>query len=626
MWIAGKQLEDNFKDFNHEVKLLSGELNDVEAKITLAKFLRHNIGLTLKLFGGYDLFPFQEIIIKSILNRDVSLLVGGRGISKSTMIAILSILYPIFYPNSSMCLISTNFRSSRRILEAAEKIAYSKNAELLHACYDKRVQRAPDVYRWQLPNGSEVFSLPLSNGDGLRGTRCHLLVVDEFVNVPSSTVNTILVPFLTVKQNVQKENEIKKIEDDLISKGALTEKDRISFPRNKFCMFSSASYEFEYLYTVFSNNVQNIMYPEKNVTEENKSERPPTYFVARLSYEMVPENMLFDKSVIMAARANGGENTDYFKREYRGIFSNSNDGFFSAKLLNELTVKSGEYPTTQIKGQKGCKYLLSVDPSYSANASSDYFSFGVYLLDEEERKLTLVNSYARRGGDITQHFEYLTYLLNYFNIVFIIYDESGKEFIDGYNSSTIAANNSINLDFIYAEFDTDDSTDYAKSLLDAKNQYNLLGRKICYGQKFNSSSIRRLNEFLKNKMEARKIYFASGTGCNDQEFTKQIGITLPMIFKDNDEKILDTADFIDLQDSLIRETKSEIALIEIKSSTSGNLSYDLPASLKTLTSKDRPRKDMYTCCLLACWGAKLYFEMIFSETKPSQNHYVPTLI
>ena len=52
------------KDVNAELSQLKGFLNDKEAKITLAKFLRANLGFTTELISGVKLAPYQELHLK----------------------------------------------------------------------------------------------------------------------------------------------------------------------------------------------------------------------------------------------------------------------------------------------------------------------------------------------------------------------------------------------------------------------------------------------------------------------------------------------------------------------------------------------------------------------------------
>lgn len=627
-WIPGNQKIVRVRDFTEEIKKIEGEMDDTMAKVTLAKFFRQNLGFTLYYLSGVEILPLQEIIIKGVLLRDNSIIVAGRGASKSFIISILSILYPLFYFNSKMTLISANFRGSRRILEETEKIITSKKARLLKQCYEGTlntrsiIQRAPDMYRINIPEpcNSSVFALPMTQG--LRGTRSSYVVVDEGLMVTKEIQETIIRPFLTAKQNMQEENEIKAREDELIKEGILNENDRISFPRNKFSVFSSASYTFEYLYEMYKQTIENIMKPE------SKEESPPSYFAMRFSYEAIPENTFIDTTQIKAAAEMGSEHSDYFKREYKALFTDSSDGYFNAKKLHECTVPLGDFPTTQMYGEKGSEYIISIDPSYASNKNSDYFAMGVYLVNKDERKITLVHTYGRSGTDLKSHFEYFVYLLTHFNIVFICIDASGTEFFSGFNESEIAKDRNIKIEFLDVDFDTDDNIEYNKALKEAKKQYNITNRRIAYAQKFNSSngSIRRMNEHLQNQIEAKKVWFASACGPNENASKKYLSFSLPFKFENNKDQVLSIADFIEDQDRWIVDTKGQVALITVKSTASGVLQYELPAELKNLKSVDRPRKDNYTTLLLATWISTVYFNMIFTEETKENLGFTPFFV
>lgn len=616
------------KDFTEEIKKIEGEMGDIEAKITLAKFLRQNIGFTFFYLSGVELLPLQEILLRTILLKDNGVVVAGRGGGKSFLIAVLSILYPILFFNSKMTLISANFRGSRRILEEAEKMITSKKAKLLLQCYESTaktrniIQRAPDMYRIRLgePANSEVFALPLT--DGLRGTRSSFVAIDEGLMITKDLQDSIIRPFLTAKQNMQEENEIKLREDELIRSGIITENDRISFPRNKFHIFSSASYTFENLYEIYKNTIESINNPKKE--EIN----PPSYFAVRFSYEAIPDGSFIDTTQIKAAAANGGDNTDYFKREYKALFTDSSDGYFNIKKVHECTIPNGQYPTTQIFGDKAAEYILAIDPSYASNKNSDYFAMGVYLVNKEERKLTLVHSYGKSGGDIKHHFEYFAYLLTHFNIVFICIDASGDEFIKGFNESSVAKDKNIRLGFLTTDFDTDDNIEYNKQLKELKRQYNLTDKRIVYAQKFNSSngSIRRMNEHLQNQIEAKRIWFASRCGSFERATNRYLNFILPYKFENNKDRRLDAQEMIEEQDRWIDETKAQLALIEVRATSTGTLQYDLPSMLKNLTGENRPRRDNYTCLLLGNWVAKIYFDMIYNVEEKTPSSFTPFLV
>lgn len=634
MWTPGNQtILKTSKDFNEEILKISGEMDETLAKVYLARFLKQNIGFTVNLLSGIELLPIQEIILRSILQRDNSLIVAARGFSKSFLISILAWLYPIFNFNSKVCIISANFRSARRVLEQAESMITNKKAKLLLQCFEKGqrsrdiLRRQPDMFRMQCltKSGSETFALPLT--EGLRGIRSDFVLVDEMLLITKDLQENIIRPFLNARLNMQEEIEIRKIEDEMISLGELQKKDKTIFARNKYCGFSSASYQFEYLYTLFTEMIQAIEFPKP---DEN-GKPPPTNFVARLSYKSIPKDTIIDTTQIETAVAGGDENNDYFKREYLAQFTDSTGSYFDAKKLYNCTHKPGTYPTNQIFGDKDSEYLISNDPSYSSSKESDYWGMGVYLINKEERKLTLVHTFGRSapGKDLKDVHEYLAYLLLFFNIVGFVVDESGSEFINGFNESTTAKEKNLHLEFIKdIDFDTDDLIEYNKSLSSFKRQYNKTSRRFVVGQKFSTgnNAIRRMNEYLQNQINAEKIWFASPIRANKAAFERYSNFTLPIVAKDNQDRILSIGDFIDDQDAWSSEVRSQMSLIEVKSTSSGTLQYDLPQSIKRLKSENRPRKDHYTCLLMATWFSKIYFDMLFQPAEIKQTSFIPQFI
>ena len=627
-WYNGNQKILTTKDYTEEIRKIQGEMDDVDARITLAKFFKHNIGFTLHYLTGVDLLPLQEIIIRGIFIKDNGVIVAGRGLGKSFIISVLAVLYPLIYFNSKMCLVSNNFRTSRRILEETEKIITSKKAKLIRNCFDKTVnsrsviQRAPDMYRIRIPEpaNTEVFSLPMT--EGLRGTRASLVCYDEGLNLTKEMQDVIIRPFLNARLNMQEEIDIRRREDEMIQEGIITEKDRVSFPKNKYFVFSSASYTFQYLYTLYNETLDYIQNPRGG-------DEAPSYFCLRCSYEAIPEDTnLIDLPAIRAAAASGGEHSDWFRRENKAEFLDSSDSYFNVKKLHECTLPLGTYPTTQLFGDKNSEYILSIDPSYASNKDSDYFAMGVYLIDKENIKITLVHTYGKSGGSIKHHFEYLIYLLTHFKIIFVCIDASGDEFIKGFNESSISKERNISLDFIKADFDTDDLVEYKSALKEAKKQYNLESRKFVYAQKFNSSngSIRRMNEHLQNQIQAEKIWFASECGPNQNVVKKYLSFVLPFKFESNKDQILSVGDFIEEQDRWISETKGQVALIQVKSTSTGVLQYDLPNELKHMKGEKRLRKDHYTTLLLANWSSKIFFDMIFTEKSTEARGFSPFFI
>ena len=88
MWYAPEKYSKEIVDINKELYNVEGYLHDKEAKISLAKFLRHNLAFTTELISGIKLAPFQEVTLKGFFNRNFSMCVWGRGCGKSFISAV----------------------------------------------------------------------------------------------------------------------------------------------------------------------------------------------------------------------------------------------------------------------------------------------------------------------------------------------------------------------------------------------------------------------------------------------------------------------------------------------------------------------------------------------------------
>jgi len=237
------------KDVNAELALLKGFLNDKEAKISLAKFLRANIGFTTELISGVKLAPYQEIHLKAFFNRNFNMCVFGRGCGKSFIAAVFCFLQCIFEPNTKILIAGPTFRTARFIFNNLEKIVNSPGAELLAQCFGAKAKRN-DQFEWHI-NGGSIVAIPL-NGEKIRGFRANVLVLDEFLLLPEEIIKNVLMPFLVAPQNIKERMEIRELEDKLIQEGSMKEEDREVFGNtSKMLAFSSASYTFENLYKTY---------------------------------------------------------------------------------------------------------------------------------------------------------------------------------------------------------------------------------------------------------------------------------------------------------------------------------------------------------------------------------------
>lgn len=613
MWYAPEKYNRIITNVNDEYSKLKDTLEDKEAKITLAKFLRSNIGITTELISGIKLWPYQEIVIKGMLNRNFCMNVWGRGASKSFSAAVFCFLQCIFEPKSKILIAGPTFRTARSIFNSIEKITESKGADLLMQAFGTKSKRN-DEYDWSINEGS-IKAIPLS-GEKIRGFRANVLVLDEFLLLPEDIIKNVLMPFLIVPQDIKERISIREQEDELIRQGAMTEADRMEFKNtSKMIALSSASYTFENLYKTYKEWCDNIY---------SKEPTSATYFVSQLSYEALPPEMI-DSSITEEAQ-NGGSSHASFLREYCAQFTDGSDSYFSMKKMEECTLKFEERPHSQIRGDGGKQYILAMDPNMSDSPNADYFAMAILEIDRENKNDVLVHAYAGLGS-LNTHIKYFHYLMTSFNIVYIICDNAGADiFFNTYNESQYVNSESEKIKFI--DFDSDlEGIEYTRMVQKAKSQYNLENRQIAVTQVFTTTFIRRGNENLQAAIDYKKIWFASKSVANESFFNEEINKRIPedLIFIE-DCKDWNKLDLIEHQDLLVYNTKKQCSLVEFTTTSRGSVNFDLPQHLKRSNSPNRARKDNYTALMLAKWGSKCYNDIMTTENKIVAAGFTPILI
>lgn len=618
MWIESQTEKNELVDINAQLKLLEGELTDEQARITLCEFLRYNLKFTAFILTGIRLAPYQSILINGWFNRNFCLNVLGRGCGKTFCAGIFAFLYALFNPGHHVLIVSATFRSSRRILEAIDKLAKSDSGKLLAQTFQAPMSKRGDMFYIEFGNGSKVSAVPLGNSDRLRGLRCNVLVLDEAAFISRATIETILIPFLSAASDIPEKMRIRSIEDKLIKKGLMKESERRKFDTaSKMIMLSSASFTFEYLYEVYKTYLDRI----------SRGEDEARYFVSQLSYEVIPPDLL-DKSII-DEMTNGSMSEATVDREMRAKFVNGSDGYFSAVKMQACTVPDGEYPICEIVGEKGARYVLGIDPSSSSGEDSDHFAFVLLKIVKKKNGKEIglvVHQYAIAGGNMRDHINYLLYLLTSFNIVYLVIDTSGgdnNEFINSCNNSESFKRAGIDLKSIEADFAKDDLSPLPKQI---KQSYNFEIKRIVQKQMFSSSFLRSSNEYLQGCFDFQNVMFAGKITSVDGAID-HIVEDLPALIKEHEEfKDISKVDFLENQDTLMDLVKKECALIEVKSSSLGTLSYDLPSSIKRSKNFNRPRKDSYSALLLANWGLRLFLESQNVEDDQSFNTFTPMML
>ena len=618
-WETGNQVPRK-QEFisNEELLKKKGFLEEKEAKLLFYQFLRSNITFSTDLITGVQLFPFQHMAIKSMLESDYFLGVWSRGMSKSYTTGIYAVLDAILNQGVETGILSRSFRQSKMIFKKIEDIAAKPEAYLLKQCIT-HVSKSND--EWVMEIGkSRIRALPLGDGEKLRGFRFHRIIIDEFLLMPERIYNEVIVPFLSVVQNPTQREELHQVESKLIAQGKMKEEERYQWPNNKLIALSSASFKFEYLYKLYEQ-YENLIFNPKN---NEKTKR----CVMQFSYDCAPIQ-LYDQNLINQAKATMSESQ--FMREFGAQFTDDSSGYFKISKMALCTVPDGEMPSVEVVGKAEDKYIVAVDPSWSETESSDDFAIQVLKINDEKQISTLVHSYALSGSSLKDHIKYFLYILKNFNVVAVCMDyNGGVQFMNSCNESELFKSEGINLKQMVTEFEKPE--DYPQNLVMAKNEYNKSDYKYVFLRKPTSSWIRTANELLQANFDHRRVFF--GSRAIDDNFRaqtkKKIGI-LNMKFsnmadsdKQNEEAKM--IDFVEHLTDMILLTKTECALIQITTTAQGTQSFDLPPNLKRKTGPDKPRKDSYSALVLGNWLAKIYHDMNNTKIEEVASTFTPMFI
>lgn len=616
-WEEGGQNRPKKEDINKFMMSLEGFIEEDEAKVHLYKFLKDNITFTTSLVSGVDLFPFQHMAIKSMFETDYFMGVWSRGMSKSFTTGVYAFLDAILHQGVEIGILAASFRQSKQIFKKIEDIVSKPEAKMLAGCITKKSKSNDE---WLMEIGrSRIRALPLGDGSKLRGFRFHRIIIDEFLLMPERIYNEVIVPFLSVVENPTQREDLYNLETKLIDKGEMKEEDRYIWPNNKLIMLSSASYKFEYMYKLYSQFDDLI----KNQTDK------ATRCIMQFSYDCAPKQ-LYDQNLLTQAKATMSQSQ--FEREFGALFTDDSSGYFKTSRMAACTVKDGDEPNVEIKGQPEDEYILCFDPSWSESESSDDFAMQILKYHKHNGTSTLVHSYAMSGTPLRDHIFYFHYLIKNFNIVAMVGDyNGGVQFINAVNESQLFKSENIKIKTIDGDFDKMDS--YKDELRTARAQYNKASYQYLILRRPTSDWIRRANELLQANFDHKRIWF--GSRAIDDSYNKQRAKKIPiqklnfLRLKEGEEKESSAAkmiDFIEHQYDMMNMTKNQCALIQITTSPQGTQTFGLPIELRRQTGPDKARKDSYSALVLGSWMVKILHDMQNIKTEPVTSTFTPMFV
>jgi len=302
---------------------------------------------TIKVDKVYDLVvPNKEsFVANGIVNHNTFLL------------SVVSCLYAMLFPGKKVVITAPSFRQGRLVFDEINQ-RYIKSPIVREAAVKKPTFGADTCYLnfrgIENSPGSTIISVPLGTGEKIRGLRGHLIVTDEFAQVPEEIFDMVIRPMgATTTNPMEKVKRIKDLKDKLKA-GIINEEDfefeMSGESSNKIICTSSAYYTF------------NHMYRRMQSYEEEIKKGSKKYAVHYVSYRDMPEGFL-DLDNIENARLTMSKSQ--FEIEYEAKWQSDSDGTFKASLIEEAKDKRCR---VKLRGEQGKKYIIGVDPARSSDA------------------------------------------------------------------------------------------------------------------------------------------------------------------------------------------------------------------------------------------------------------------
>lgn len=269
-----------------------------------------------------NLHIFQMILIYMMDKSNFFMFIASRGLGKSFLISVYCCARAILYPHSKI-IVSAGSKAQAKLLisQKIEKELMQMSPNLRKEIKEIKCngQDAKVIFK----NGSTIEAVV--SGDGSRGFRAHVLIIDEFRLVDKDVVDRILRPFLA-SPRIPPFATNPKYKD-------------VPKEKNKEIYLSSAWFKSHWAWDKFKS-FTSAMCKEKSQT-----------FVCDLPYTCAVEHGLLDQDRVDAIRSEEDMSEVSWLMEMCGVFYGENESaFFKSAEVNPCrTITRPFYPPTDLE-------------------------------------------------------------------------------------------------------------------------------------------------------------------------------------------------------------------------------------------------------------------------------------
>ena len=153
---------DHDKIINPFERLITDDPEEFYKRLTCLFMTPEYFSFICKHVLNINLLPMQALILCEMWNRKFPMLVGSRGLGKTFILSLYSMLRALLMPNRKVVVIGAAFRQSKFLHEYMENIW--NNAPILRdMCESSGPKKDVDMCKMIL-NGSTVVALPIGDG------------------------------------------------------------------------------------------------------------------------------------------------------------------------------------------------------------------------------------------------------------------------------------------------------------------------------------------------------------------------------------------------------------------------------------------------------------------------------
>lgn len=308
---------------------------------------------------------FQQILINVFFMFNYTMVIASRGMGKSQIVAAALCIYCILYPGTQVVIAAGVRSQSLNVLNKIIDEFYPKSQNLQNEIASFKI--VPSEAYIKFKNGSIIKVVTAK--DSSRSARAHLVIVDEFVQVKETIINTVLRKFKAGQRR-----------PDFFDKPKYTDKQNVPKPKdwvhvqkepNREVYISSAYYKYHYSWAKFNAFYKSMVKGE-------------SYFVCGFPYQLPVSVGYYPLSQIQEEMQEENFDSVSWSMEMESMFfGESTSAFFSYKDVStqrKLILPVYPKPYYELLGDPKIKYqkkklgeirLLGIDVATQGGSKND---------------------------------------------------------------------------------------------------------------------------------------------------------------------------------------------------------------------------------------------------------------